>query len=282
MIDQLLPAGGLGILHGPPGLRKTFIALHLAAASSRGEPFLGVFPTRAGQVVFIELDVPEAEWYRRFQLAGDRLDKVWCVFDHKLWNITDMRTPNPELQTLKGRLTEPPTLVIVDTLRKSHILDENASLTPTLVYDAWHRHFPHSALLFLHHDRKVGELSRGEQGDRETAMGSQTWTGNPDLTMHLTRFRRKAGTQAGPVVGPPPTATLTFTKTRASTEGEPMPIDLAFDEIGWPLPTAGSAFGAARNFAAAHPDRDAVRRYAEGELGASRATAFRWAATLVP
>lgn len=55
VVQGLIPAGGVGLLYGPSGLGKTFIAIHLAESIAKGAPFFGR-RARAGANLYVALE----------------------------------------------------------------------------------------------------------------------------------------------------------------------------------------------------------------------------------
>jgi len=56
IVNPLIPKGGLVILYGPPGVGKSFLALHLAREVVHGGQFLGVHQCKQGYVLYINED----------------------------------------------------------------------------------------------------------------------------------------------------------------------------------------------------------------------------------
>src|SRR5207247_10650334 len=77
-------------------------------------------------------------------------------------------------------------LVLVESLRTCHHLDENDSNTPVRVYKAWQECFPGASLVFAHHDRKLLLEGSGPQRFRDEAFrGSSAWLDDADLGIHV-------------------------------------------------------------------------------------------------
>lgn len=115
-----------------------------------------------------------------------------------------------------------PDLVIVDTLRDVHTMEEIDSATVTKVYGAWRELFPDTTLVFVHHDRKLPPPQKGQNGipERywlESARGSSTWLGNADSGLHLTDAKGAL--------------TLSFSKTRTCAPIAPMAVRLAANTL---------------------------------------------------
>lgn len=49
-----LPVGGSCLIAGPPGIGKSFLALHAAISVASGDDFLRHYPTKQGPVVYID------------------------------------------------------------------------------------------------------------------------------------------------------------------------------------------------------------------------------------
>jgi Bifunctional DNA primase/polymerase, N-terminal/AAA domain/Bacterial regulatory proteins, gntR family len=69
IVDQRLPAGGLGIMPGKPKAGKSTLARVLAFHVSRGEPWLG-FATTRGPVIYLALEEKRREVRAHFEALG--------------------------------------------------------------------------------------------------------------------------------------------------------------------------------------------------------------------
>ena len=69
IVDQRLPAGGLGIIPGKPKAGKSTLSRVLAFHVSRGEPWLG-FATMRGPVIYLALEEKRSEVRAHFEALG--------------------------------------------------------------------------------------------------------------------------------------------------------------------------------------------------------------------
>lgn len=160
-----------------------------------------------------------------------------------------------------------PDLVIVDTLRKTTLLDENDSSTPMRVYSAWRRLFPESAIAVVHHDRKMSTMPGASIKPEEAARGSIAWSGDADGCLQLSKLR---GHKLGGHV-----ATLTITKARYMNEPEPLQVkmtpELLLEPVGQNAVSVLLAF-LSNNPGATQSDAASIM---VGSKACSRATAYR-------
>lgn len=191
LVSPIMPQGGHVLLHGKRGLGKTQLALTLAHNVICGTPFLGQLDTAQGRVAYVQADMPPKlqqarlqHLHKQLQLAyGGRLR--YYLADTQF----DITAPSAHASAWAQDIRDyAPSLVIVDTLRKSHPLDENSSDTPVAVYGAW-RHCvgPAPTIIYLHHDRKTsfeGPIDRDEE-----FRGSGAWLDEADLGMHLCKAK---------------------------------------------------------------------------------------------
>ncbi|MCI0349070.1 MAG: AAA family ATPase [Acidobacteriales bacterium] len=219
-VAPFLPHGGICVLHGPPGVGKSQLALTLARDVARGQEFLTPeHPTTQGKVLYIQVNMPIQEQQSRL-LVTDIDGKDEIAFLSLEFGMLDSERLIPANDKgLRDAKTYDPDLVIVDTLRDVHTLEEIDSATVTRVYGAWRQLFPQSTLLFVHHDRKL-PLPQGKHGNviperywLEAARGSSTWLGNADSGLHLTDAKGAL--------------TLSFSKTRTCAPIAPYAVRLA-------------------------------------------------------
>jgi RecA-family ATPase len=141
LVEPLLPSSGAMLLYGDAKVGKSFAALQLANAIQSGQSWLG-FPTRKGNVVYIQLDTP--------RMADRETLDAW-PFD--ILDPEHLITLRDELQALK------PDFVIIDTLRESHSADENDSTEMQEAIAALVAATKPAALCLISHARKPSQES---------------------------------------------------------------------------------------------------------------------------
>ena len=70
ILEPLLAAGSAGLIYGPAGVGKSFLALGLALAAASGGSFLGWTATRPHKVLYLEGELGAVELQRRLTLFG--------------------------------------------------------------------------------------------------------------------------------------------------------------------------------------------------------------------
>lgn len=232
LVEPMIPQGGLAILHGKPGVGKTLLIAALAQAVNSGAPFLNRWPTRQGPVVVVQADMTG-------QIQRDRLLRIINDVNVKdtYWVVEeDGSTPYLDIQNMTFTQKElvsairsvNPVLVVWDTLRKIHRLDENSSDAPIAVFRAAREILGSASHLFIHHDRKESRDPDAAADTDEAFMGSQQWKGAVDATFSL---REVKGACA------PKRLVLTFHKARTAPVEELRPILLELDSKAiLPLP----------------------------------------------
>ena len=187
LVEPFMPSGGICMLWGRRGAGKTQLALTLSRSIIHGTPFLGAFPTTQGTVGLIQVDLP-------YRVAQDRVEKFHKVIDPAhdgsmhFW-LKDRPVDVVEAVAKGEAWTKQvaavkPTLLIVDTLHKTHAMNENESATPTVVYRAWREIVGEGpTILFLHHQRKSFEGSDPEEDFR----GSGAWLDDIDLGIKINK-----------------------------------------------------------------------------------------------
>jgi hypothetical protein len=183
-VDHIVPKGGIVLLHGKYGSYKTPLAIHLAYCVAMGIPFLGI-QTEQTKVLFVEGDTPMVGIWTRIQAMNPNTSNLDFAFVYPGFNVVQptMGEHNrATCQSLSARCSEQQYgLVVVDSLRTSHMLPDKDSEVPSVVYGAFARLFPGATIFIIHHDRKTkvpdgkGYHQRNIEVDNESFSGSQAW-----------------------------------------------------------------------------------------------------------
>jgi len=186
LIYPWLPSGGTVFFHGPTSVGKSPFTWKLASCVSNGSPFFGWPVQQTGNVLYLEFDTPPNLIHQRLRALEDKPERMFLVVLPKL-NVTNpLSTDSRILEGLQKNIA--PVLVIVNTLRKAHSLDDRASDTPSIVYSAFRRYFPSATLFFVHHDKKNGDPK--VVNPDQAFSGSQHWADDAQIALHITRIKK--------------------------------------------------------------------------------------------
>jgi len=121
--DKLIPEQAIIVIHGPGGVGKTYLAMLLGEAISRGLLCLGL-KTKVTVVYYIDHENPEPVLVERIKKLDIRT----------MWFWPNSRNP-PKIDSDDFDIfkTLPPGLLIIDTLRASQSFDENNSREMALI-----------------------------------------------------------------------------------------------------------------------------------------------------
>lgn len=132
--DFVLPglrAGSLGMLSGPGAIGKSLFALQIALDVSCGSNLAGLRKGagQAGRVLLLNAEDPEDEIVRRMYSAGQLLSENERVLSDKnleIHSLCDLgvNITSPEWREYVENEAQGARLVIIDTLRELHSLDE--------------------------------------------------------------------------------------------------------------------------------------------------------------
>lgn len=182
LINPYVPSGGAIVFFwGETSTGKSPLGWHLASAVGRGTNFFGL-PANAGKVLYIELDTPE-------MLVHDRVKKLEPVENVDFLFLPPLSVPEvapPDQAMLDKAARNNYDMVIVNTLRKSHNLDDKEPVTPKLVYSYFQAQFPGSSLIFVHHTKKP--QAETQQRLKDNFSGAMNWLNDAQVGIALTRF----------------------------------------------------------------------------------------------
>ena len=223
LIEPYLPAEGIVLLHGKYSSGKSPLLWKLAQCVSEGVDFFGHQPARTGNVLYIEIDEPLIVTKDRLSKL-DPMPKNVHVLGMNPFNIANL-DPFDEEQLRNANDDVAPLVVLVNSLRKSHTMDDKDSATPSRIYGAWKELFRKSCFVFIHHDKKSGifEGKRTAASDEDFS-GSQAWANDAQIVLHLK------------IVGDSRRArqmTLDVTKSQLSSLPDPLGLKLADDGVTW-------------------------------------------------
>ncbi len=166
LVDRLIPKGSITLLTGRGGIGKTYLSLQIAKAVSKGQPFMGM-KTMKMPVTYVDYENALAVLIERIrQLEVD---------DVLFWHTTNPTVP-PRLDSPSYMMFAklPKGLVIFDTLRASHLKDENESKDMAMIMTRLKelRDTGYTVIILHHTPKANGAASKGS-------------TAIPDLSDHV-------------------------------------------------------------------------------------------------
>jgi len=233
LINPYIPAGGIVFLWGDTSVGKSPLGWEMARAVGSGTDFFGL-PTELGKVLYIELDTPE-------RLVAERLKKLPTLDPPEGGGVSFLFLPPlsvpmvapADRQRLDEAASQSYALVIINTLRKCHSMNDKEAQTPKIVYEFFQRTFPGAALLFVHHSKK-SQLNQAtgtyEAGlDKESFSGAKNWINDAQVGLYLRKFKNpRTGTNLA----------LNHEKTQVSDEYSPLLLRLEADGSTMTCPEA--------------------------------------------
>ncbi len=186
-IDYVLPnmvAGTVGALVSPGGAGKSMLILQLAVQIAGGPDLLEVGELRTGAVVYLPAEDPPAAIHHRLHALGAHLTGAQreTVADGLLIEPLIGKCPNIMARGwfdgLK-RAAEGHRLMVLDTLRRFHIEEENASGPMAQVIGRMEAIAADTgcSIVFLHHANK-GAAMAGAGDQQQASRGSSVLVDN--------------------------------------------------------------------------------------------------------
>jgi hypothetical protein len=120
LIDDLLPARGVGLIGGASGAFKTFLTTALAGHIAAGKP-IGPHPVKQGRVVYLANEGQAGLGLRMltWETANDAAD-VPVLFARQTPDLTNESSADEWIETIRAEAgPNPITLIIIDTFGKA-------------------------------------------------------------------------------------------------------------------------------------------------------------------
>ncbi len=255
LVDPFLPTGGIGILYGRGGSGKTQVAMSMCVAVNTGTHFLSKFRCREGKVAFLQVDTPPIEFQKRTrQMAkhSDISDMLLLPYDTPVDLVALARKAmkEEELPDWCQRVRDfEPDLLVLDSLKKCHNLDENDNASPNKVYTAAKILFgPGVTLLFIHHSRKNPQIDYKPLDDDSTVRGAGAWTDDADVGIHLVKKKKEKY------------VTITWDKIRTCEEDAVKDLQLDFNKESLLLDQRDTAYVRAFQLANVGVEEDEIKK----------------------
>lgn len=205
-IDYVLPnmvAGTVGSLVSPGGAGKSMLILQMATQIAGGPDLLGVGRLPTGRVVYLPAEDPPTAIHHRLHALGAHLtvEQRQIVADGLLIEPLIGKCPNimtfAWFDSLK-RAAEGRRLMILDTLRRFHIEEENASGPMAQVIGRMEGIAAETgcAIVFLHHASK-GAAMAGTSDQQQASRGSSVLVDNVRWQSYLSGMTQAEAQELG-------------------------------------------------------------------------------------
>jgi hypothetical protein len=170
IVKDLIPKESITLLHSIGGVGKSYLMYGLGNAVASGEPFFGMEVLRVS-VYYIDFENPLSE-------IVDRMKKIGGSDHLKIWHLGHEPAPvRFDADDWEIYKSFPPGLFIIDSLRSSHLLEENSSRDASFIMARLKEiRALGNTIVLIHHENKIG-------GYR----GSTAWF---DLCDHILKFSR--------------------------------------------------------------------------------------------
>lgn len=185
-----------GMIVAQEGVGKSFLALEICLAKSSGFDLTGIGITGPGRVIYFSKEDPPEIIEERLQSISSFLPsearelsdglEIVSLYGKPATLASEKSVVNEKLirQIVKAGLGKD--LLIFDTLRKLHDLEENSSGEMKVLLEIFDRIALETgaAVLLIHHTNKSSNTNK-QQGEQSSARGSNVLVGNTRWSLHL-------------------------------------------------------------------------------------------------
>lgn len=205
-LDYVLPnmvAGTVGAIVSPGGAGKSMLALQLAMQIAGGPDLLGIGELPIGQVVYLPAEDPITALHHRLYAIGQHIspEQRHAIAESLLIQPligTGPDVMNPRWFDGLKRAAEGRRLMVLDTLRRFHIEDENASGPMAQVIGKMEAIATETgcSIVFLHHANK-GAAMTGAGDQQQASRGSSVLVDNIRWQSFLSGMTRPEAEEYG-------------------------------------------------------------------------------------
>jgi hypothetical protein len=220
-VHPIIPKEGIVFLYGKFGAFKTALGLNVARAVATGSTLWNM-PVDSTRVLFVEGDTPRTGIIPRIQKVNPNVANLDFAFVYPGIDVINPHTPIENKIFIEGLRAKHKAnkygLVVVDSLRSSHPLDDKDSTAATIVYRMFASIFPGAVIFLIHHDKKSKAPEKHiigthyeEEMDIESFSGSQAWINHATTSLKIRKSHGKdkewvtiqqTKSQVGPIAYP--------------------------------------------------------------------------------
>ena len=193
-----------GLIVAQEGAGKSFLALEIGLAKATGYDMTGIGITGPGNVIYFSKEDPPEIIEERLQsiapfIPSERIARadgleIVSLYGKSATLASEKSTVNEKFIKKIIKTGSGKDLLIFDTLRKLHDLEENSSGEMKVLLEIFDRIALETgtAVLLIHHTNKSANLN-GQQGDQSSARGSNAIVGNTRWSLHLEKIIEDSG-----------------------------------------------------------------------------------------
>jgi hypothetical protein len=189
-VEPLITPDSTTLLFGAREAGKTQFVLTLFKALQQQSALFGRYPCQRIRAALVEVDMPLVQVQKRVKLALEFFpyeDDLFRIVELRSLDLPTVKAADPWVKELQAFQPE---MVIFDSLRKCHRLDEGSPTSPSIIYGRARDLFPDAARVFLHHIAKVPLLIQSGatlRAEEESYRGTTAWLDDADTGLLLSR-----------------------------------------------------------------------------------------------